>query len=63
MTNGIDFSIDRSGVANLIFDLPNEKINKLSKNVLEELLQEKGYDLSESSPYKIKVQIVGKKYI
>ena len=37
MTNGIDFSIDRSGVANLIFDLPNEKINKLSKNVLEEL--------------------------
>jgi hypothetical protein len=28
------------------------------KNVLEELLQEKGYDLSESSPYKIKVQIV-----
>jgi 3-hydroxyacyl-CoA dehydrogenase / enoyl-CoA hydratase / 3-hydroxybutyryl-CoA epimerase len=37
MTNGIDFSIDRSGVANLIFDLPDEKINKLSKNVLEEL--------------------------
>jgi 3-hydroxyacyl-CoA dehydrogenase/enoyl-CoA hydratase/3-hydroxybutyryl-CoA epimerase len=37
MTNGIDFSIDRSGVANLIFDLPDEKINKLSKSVLEEL--------------------------
>ena len=38
MSNGINFSIDRkSGVANLIFDLPNEKINKLSKNVLEEL--------------------------
>jgi len=28
------------------------------KNILEEFLQEKGYDLSESSPYKIKVQIV-----
>ena len=29
MTNGIEFSIDKSGVANLIFDLPDEKINKL----------------------------------
>jgi len=28
------------------------------KNILEEFLQEKGYDLSESSPYKLKVQIV-----
>ena len=28
------------------------------KNILEEFLQEKGYGLSESSPYKIKVQIV-----
>ena len=28
------------------------------KNILEEFLQEKGYDLSESSPYKFKVQIV-----
>lgn len=37
MTNGIEFSIDKSGVANLIFDLPDEKINKLSKIVLEEL--------------------------
>lgn len=38
MNNGIDFNIDRqTGVANLIFDLPNEKINKLSKPVLEEL--------------------------
>jgi 3-hydroxyacyl-CoA dehydrogenase/enoyl-CoA hydratase/3-hydroxybutyryl-CoA epimerase len=37
-SNGIDFNIDRqTGVANLIFDLPNEKINKLSKPVLEEL--------------------------
>ena len=28
------------------------------KNILEEFLQEKGYDLSESSPYKLQVQIV-----
>jgi len=28
------------------------------KNVLEEFLQEKGYDLSASSPYKLQVQIV-----
>jgi hypothetical protein len=28
------------------------------KNILEEFLQEKGYDLSASSPYKLKVQIV-----
>lgn len=37
MAHGIDFSIDKSGVANLIFDLPDEKVNKLSKPVLEEL--------------------------
>ena len=28
------------------------------KNVLEEFLQEKGYDLSPESPYKLKVQII-----
>jgi len=28
------------------------------KNILEEFLQEKGYDLSQSSPYKLQVQIV-----
>ena len=28
------------------------------KNVLEEFLQEKGYDLSPSSPYKLQVQII-----
>ena len=28
------------------------------KNILEEFLQEKGYDLSASSPYKLQVQIV-----
>lgn len=35
--SNLKFSIDRSGVANLVFDLPNEKINKLSEPVLLEL--------------------------
>ncbi len=35
--SNLKFSIDRGGVANLIFDLPNEKINKLSESVLLEL--------------------------
>ncbi|MSP33345.1 MAG: fatty-acid oxidation protein subunit alpha [Rickettsiales bacterium] len=33
----LKFSIDRSGVANLVFDLLNEKVNKLSESVLLEL--------------------------
>lgn len=33
----LKFSIDKGGVANLVFDLPNEKINKLSEPVLLEL--------------------------
>jgi 3-hydroxyacyl-CoA dehydrogenase/enoyl-CoA hydratase/3-hydroxybutyryl-CoA epimerase len=33
----INFSIDSNGVANLVFDLPNEKVNKLSSLVLLEL--------------------------
>ena len=37
MTTNIEFTIDKSGVANIIFDLPNEKINKLSADVLIEL--------------------------
>lgn len=37
MTTNIEFTIDKSGVANIIFDIPNEKINKLSANVLQEL--------------------------
>jgi 3-hydroxyacyl-CoA dehydrogenase/enoyl-CoA hydratase/3-hydroxybutyryl-CoA epimerase len=37
MTNNLKFSIDKNGVANLVFDLPNEKVNKLSKPVLIEL--------------------------
>ncbi len=37
MTEALTLKIEKNGVANLIFDLPNEKINKLSKPVLEEL--------------------------
>jgi len=35
--SNLKFTIDKSGVANLVFDLPNEKINKLSEPVLLEL--------------------------
>ena len=38
-----------AGNRNLVFGV---------KNILEEFLQEKGYDLSASSPYKLQVQIV-----
>lgn len=37
MSGNLQFSIDKSGIANLVFDLPNEKVNKLSKPVLLEL--------------------------
>jgi 3-hydroxyacyl-CoA dehydrogenase / enoyl-CoA hydratase / 3-hydroxybutyryl-CoA epimerase len=37
MTNSLTLTIEKNGVANLIFDLPNEKINKLSAPVLAEL--------------------------
>ena len=37
MPNTLTLSIEKNGVANLVFDLPNEKINKLSAPVLEEL--------------------------
>ncbi len=37
MSNNLDFSIDKNGVANIVFDLPGEKVNKLSGEVLEEL--------------------------
>lgn len=37
MTNSLTLEIEKNGVANLVFDLPNEKINKLSAPVLEEL--------------------------
>jgi 3-hydroxyacyl-CoA dehydrogenase/enoyl-CoA hydratase/3-hydroxybutyryl-CoA epimerase len=37
MNNAFDLNIDREGIARLIFDLPGEKINKLSIPVLEEL--------------------------
>ena len=35
--SNLKFSIDKNGVANLVFDLPNEKVNKLSEPVLLEL--------------------------
>jgi len=37
MTNTLSLNIEKNGVANLIFDLPNEKVNKLSAPVLAEL--------------------------
>lgn len=36
-SNNLDFSIDKNGVANLVFNLPNDKVNKLSTDVLLEL--------------------------
>ena len=36
----------------------NRKLEFGVKNILEEFLQEKGYDLSPSAPYKLNVQIV-----
>jgi 3-hydroxyacyl-CoA dehydrogenase/enoyl-CoA hydratase/3-hydroxybutyryl-CoA epimerase len=35
--NTLTLEIEKNGVANLIFDLPNEKVNKLSAPVMEEL--------------------------
>jgi len=37
MSNALKFTIDKSGVANLAFDLVDEKVNKLSKPVMEQL--------------------------
>lgn len=37
MTNALTLTIEKNGVANLVFDLPNEKVNKLSAPVLAEL--------------------------
>ncbi len=37
MTSALTLKIEKNGVANLIFDLPNEKVNKLSAPVLMEL--------------------------
>ncbi len=37
MTNALTLTIEKNGVANLSFDLPNEKVNKLSAPVLAEL--------------------------
>ena len=35
----LSLSIDKKGVASLVFDLPNEKVNKLSAPVMAELEQ------------------------
>ncbi len=37
MTNALTLTIEKNGVANLVFDLPNEKVNKLSAPVLAQL--------------------------
>ncbi len=37
MSKSLDLSIDSNGIANLVFDLANEKVNKLSAAVLLEL--------------------------
>lgn len=37
MTNALNLTIEKNGVATLVFDLPNEKVNKLSAPVLMEL--------------------------
>ena len=37
MTTNLEFSVDKNGVANIVFDLPGEKVNKLSGVVLREL--------------------------
>lgn len=37
MTNALTLTVERNGVANLVFDLPNEKVNKLSQPVMAEL--------------------------
>ena len=37
MATNLEFSVDKSGVANIVFDLPGEKVNKLSGEVLLEL--------------------------
>ena len=37
LKTSLTLDIDKNGVANLIFDLPNEKVNKLNTATLEEL--------------------------
>jgi 3-hydroxyacyl-CoA dehydrogenase/enoyl-CoA hydratase/3-hydroxybutyryl-CoA epimerase len=37
MNNALTLEIEKNGVANLVFDLPGEKVNKLSAPVMEEL--------------------------
>ncbi len=37
MTNPFQFNLDENGIGHLVFDLPNEKVNKLSLDVMLEL--------------------------
>lgn len=37
MNNSLHFTIEQNGVAHLVFDMPNEKVNKLSTDVMTEL--------------------------
>ena len=37
MANAFQLSVDPNGIGRLVFDLPNEKVNKLSLPILEEL--------------------------
>jgi 3-hydroxyacyl-CoA dehydrogenase/enoyl-CoA hydratase/3-hydroxybutyryl-CoA epimerase len=37
MTNALTLTVEKNGVANLVFNLPNEKVNKLSAPVMSEL--------------------------
>ncbi len=58
--SSISLKIEANGVANLIFDLPNEKVNKLSELVLTEL--EKNLDeISKNKSIKILVISSAKK--
>src|ERR1700748_3337929 len=47
MSNTLSLNIDKNGVANLVFDLPDEKINKLSAPVLSEL--EKAFNVIDGN--------------
>ena len=39
MTNAFKLTVEPNNIARLIFDLPNEKVNKLTAEVLDELNQ------------------------
>lgn len=60
MTNAISQIIDKkTGIARLIFDLPNEKVNKLSTDILKEF-EEKIEQISKNQDIKALVILSGK---